>query len=358
MDTKRLPPPLAPDPALPSSEPRPRRRAVAAVKVVLALAAVAGGLAIDRSGPVIVAVLFILVVPFEQLFPRHDQPFRRPELGTDLGYALAGPLLQVVGLAAGAVVGILSLAWLPGLALRPLVGMIPPALAPLVGVVLFDLAIYWTHRWYHEVPVLWRFHSIHHSPTHMDWISGLRSHPLDGTLIAPAFVFLLAAGFSAEVSGAIAVLQIAVGIFLHANVRWRLRPLHRIVATPEFHHWHHANEPGAVNSNYAGLLPAWDQVFGTYFLPRHRRPRVYGVNESVPAGMVDQLRYPFRGSGNPLSAVRHPRRALRSTIRFVRRLCLDLARSTRRPRRQGPEDLGPPIPGLRFPPPEGPPAPW
>jgi sterol desaturase/sphingolipid hydroxylase (fatty acid hydroxylase superfamily) len=317
----------------------------------LAAALIGVGVAIDRGGLFVVPILFLLVVPFEKLFPRHRQPLRRPQVGTDIGYALAGPLLTAISLAGAVVVGVASLAWLPGLALRPLVAMIPPPVAPLIGIVLFDFAIYWTHRWYHEVPFLWRFHAIHHSPEHMDWISGFRSHPLDGTLLAPAFVFLLAAGFTAEFTGVLAVIQIVLGIFLHANVRWRLRPLHRIIMTPEFHHWHHANEPGAINSNYAVFLPAWDQIFGTYFMPRNRRPRVYGVSEPIPSGMVAQLWHPLRGMGNPLRHLRHPARSVRCLFRFVRHLLAELKRSATRPRNRPPlrfEDADRP-----WPPPNG-----
>ncbi len=299
---------------------------------LLAIGLIGAGVAIDRSGPVVVPVLFLLVVPFEKLFPRHRQRIRRPQVGTDIGYALAGPLLSAIGLVGAVVVGVLSLAWLPGLAFRPLVAAIPPAAAPIVGIVMFDLAIYWTHRWYHEIPVLWRFHAIHHSPEHMDWVSGFRSHPFDGTLIAPAFVFLLAAGFSPEFTGVLAVVQVVLGIFLHANVRWRLRPLHRLVMTPEFHHWHHANEPGAINANYAGFLPVWDQIFGTYFMPRHRRPRIYGVTEYVPDGMAAQLWHPLRGMGNPLRFILHPFRSIRLLLRFTRNLLSEMKRSATRPR--------------------------
>ena len=288
----------------------------------LALAIIAIGLAVDAGGLVIVIGVFIVVVPFEKLFPRHRQRIRRPDLGTDIGYALAGGLLNVVGLVVAFPVAVLSLAWVPGLLLRPAVALIPEAIMPFAGLALFDLAIYWTHRWYHEVPVLWRFHAIHHSTERLDWVSGFRTHPLDGTLIAPAFIFLLAAGFPPEVTGALAVVQIVLGIFLHANVRWRLRPLHRIVMTPEFHHWHHANEPGAINSNYAAFLPVWDLLFGTYFMPRNRRPQRYGVDEHIPDGMVGQLRHPFRDLP-PIHrllwrGVRHPWRSVRSLVGLVR----------------------------------------
>ena len=290
---------------------------------LLALVVIAIGLAVDREALFIVPVVFLLVVPFEKLFPRHRQRIRRPDLGTDIGYALAGGILNVVGLIAAVPVAVLSLAWLPGLLLRPLVAMVPPAVVPLLGLALFDLAIYWTHRWYHEVPFLWRFHAIHHSTERLDWVSGFRTHPLDGTLIAPAVIFLLAAGFSPEVTGVLAVVQIVIGIFLHANVRWRLRPLHRIVITPEFHHWHHANELGAINSNYSVFLPAWDIVFGTYFMPRDRRPQRYGVSEHIPTGMVAQLRHPLRGLP-PIrrliwSGFRHPWRSTRLVAGLTRR---------------------------------------
>ena len=51
--------------------------------------------------------------------------------------------------------------------------------------------------------------------------------PLDGTILAPAFVFLVTAGFSPELTGAFAIAQLLLGLFLHANVSWRLKWLHK-----------------------------------------------------------------------------------------------------------------------------------
>jgi sterol desaturase/sphingolipid hydroxylase (fatty acid hydroxylase superfamily) len=292
-------------------------------------------LVLDRSPLVVVPLLFVLVVPFEKLFPRHPgQRVRRPQLGTDLAYALAGPALNVISITVAVVVGVLSLAWVPGLALRPVVALVPPAVEPILAAVLFDLAIYWLHRWSHEVPLLWRFHAVHHSIDHLDWISGFRVHPLDGALVAPPFIFLLAAGFDPEVAGALAIIQIVLGLFLHANVRWRLRLLHRVVITPELHHWHHTNDPDAIHSNYSVFLPLWDQLFGTYFMPTDRRPEEYGIDEYMPEGIVAQLRYPFRGMGDPLRFLRHPWRSLRALVGHVRMVSGQIRRSTTM-RRQG-----------------------
>ncbi|MDG2114781.1 MAG: sterol desaturase family protein [Actinomycetota bacterium] len=307
-----------------------------------ALALIAASLAFRRDPLFAIVALFVLVVPFEKIFPRHEQKVRRPELGTDVGYTLANPVLNLVGIVAAGIVGVLTLGWLPGLALRPLVSMLPAMALPFIGIALCDLAIYWTHRWYHEVRFLWRFHSIQHSTEHLDWVSGFRNHPLDGTLIAPAFFFLIAAGFSAEFTGALAVIQLVTGLFLRANVRWRLRPLHRVIITPEFYHWHHANEPGAINSNYSVFLPLWDIAFGTYFLAKDRRPQKYGVDEHIPDGMLAQVRHPLRGMGNPLRIVCHPLRSARGGFRFGRSLVADMWTSAKRPRRRADGSLARP----------------
>ncbi len=319
-------------PSAPLLAPPAPSRARSLVPVVLAASVVAAGLAIDRSAVGIVIALFVLVVPFEKLFPRHrGQRLRRPLAMTDIAFALASPLMNIVAVSVAIVVGGLTFFWLPGLALRPLVGLLPTWSVPFIGIALFDLAIYWVHRWSHEVPLLWRFHAIHHSTEQLDWISGFRNHPFDGALIAPPFFFLLAAGFSAEFTGALAFVQIATGLFLHANVRWRLRPLHKVIITPEFHHWHHTNEAQAINTNYSVFLPVWDLMFGTYFMPKDRRPSVYGVSEPIPAGLWAMLWHPFRGMGNPLRFVRHPRTGLRAVWTLGCEIVRGIVRSTRRP---------------------------
>jgi sterol desaturase/sphingolipid hydroxylase (fatty acid hydroxylase superfamily) len=257
------------------------------------------------GSPILIPLLFAAVVPFEKLFPRHPkQKIRRPELGTDIAFALAAPVLAIVSTAVAICVGVLSFAWIPGLLIRPAVLAIPTGQRMILGLVLFDLVSYWIHRWSHESAFVWRFHSVHHSTKTLDWISGLRVHPIDGALLAPPFAFLVAAGFSPKLAGGLVGLQILVGLFLHANVRWRLRALQKIIATPEFHHWHHANEPEAMHSNYSAIIPIWDRLFGTYWMPVDRRPEHYGIDEFVPAGFVAQLCYPLRGSRHNLRALR------------------------------------------------------
>jgi hypothetical protein len=53
-------------------------------------------MAIDRAAPLLIVALFVLVVPFEKVFPRHGQRLRRPGLGTDLAFGLAQPVLTLL----------------------------------------------------------------------------------------------------------------------------------------------------------------------------------------------------------------------------------------------------------------------
>ncbi len=83
-------------------------------------------------------------------------------------------------------------------------------------------------------------------------------------------------------------------VLIHANVRFRFGWLRHVLATPEFHHWHHAAEPEAVDRNFAVHLPVLDRIFGTAHMPG-RWPREYGIaGNPVPEGWGAQLVYPFR----------------------------------------------------------------
>jgi sterol desaturase/sphingolipid hydroxylase (fatty acid hydroxylase superfamily) len=156
----------------------------------------------------------------------------------------------------------------------------------------------------HQIPALWRIHSVHHSSQRLDWLAGVRNHPLDGIAVGPAVAVLIAGGFSARFTGTLAVVQVISAMFKHANVNWRLRPMQRVVATPEFHHWHHSTDPDAIDTNYAAFLPVWDLVFGTFFIPRDgRRPDSYGTLDPTPTRFAEQLMFPFRSAAGPDNSV-------------------------------------------------------
>ena len=317
-----------------------RGRIIAMVIRVLTLVLIITSLFYSTDGVFVVALLFVLVVPFEKLFPRHKgQRLRRKNLSTDIGYALISPLMAIVTAAVAIFIAIISLAWIPGLLIRPYVQQIPTDWMPIIGFLLFDFLVYWTHRFYHEIPVIWKFHAIHHSTEELDWASGFRAHPLDGTIIAPAFAFLIAAGFSPEITGILAVVQILLGLFLHANVRWELKWLQKVVITPEFHHWHHTSEKEAIWTNYSTFLPIWDIIFGTYYMPKNKRPKKYGVNEEIPDGILAQLKHPLATFRNPFWYFLHPVNSIKKFLSFVKILLRSMWVSLRRKRGTKPWDI-------------------
>lgn len=247
----------------------------------------------------------------ERWRPIRQQPFLRKNLGQDLGYYFLGGLLPPFFTVLAAV----AIAWFAS-------GLIPadfhrwvaalPLWLRIVALVLVgDLAFYWAHRWSHEVEWLWRLHSIHHSPNDLDWLVNTRAHPFDlvfARVVSALPVLVLGLrqpdGAMETFVGIYLTLTTVLAFFVHANLRCRLGGLEQIVATPAFHHWHHADDtPSSLNKNYASLFPWIDRLFGTYHLPADRFPSSYGASRKLPSTLAAQLLSPFI---EPRAAVASP----------------------------------------------------
>jgi sterol desaturase/sphingolipid hydroxylase (fatty acid hydroxylase superfamily) len=246
-------------------------------------------------------LLTVIFVPLERLFALHPQKIFRKAILTDLAYYFLSSLIP--GFLLGAPLALV--AWLVHhmipVTFTSAVRAWPAWLRLVAALVVGEIGFYWGHRWTHEIPFLWRFHAIHHSAEHVDFLVNTRVHPVDMVFnrlcgLIPLYVL----GLGAPIRGAslipILVLLLATvwGFFIHANVRWRFGPLEWLIATPAFHHWHHTNEgPGRVNKNYAPLLPWVDRLFGTLYLPKDKHPAHYGIDEPLPASFLGQLVRPF-----------------------------------------------------------------
>ena len=69
-----------------------------------------------------------------------------------------------------------------------------------------------------------------------------------------------------------------------------------LLATPQYHHWHHAKHADYTDANYAVHLPVVDMLFGTYKCPAGRWPEAYGVvSGAPPESFWRQFLHPFRG---------------------------------------------------------------
>jgi len=252
--------------------------------------------------PLLVAAA--VFVPFERLAAanRAQRVFRRGWATDALTGVANGLLLYTVLLVVLGGVNVAAAALAP--ALRAWAHARPLWAQALVAIAAGDLGIYAIHRLQHRVPWLWRFHAVHHSAEEMDWLVALRFHPFDLFLTRAASLAPLIA-----LDLAPAAIAVCVAVFgwqswlVHANVRVKYGPLRWALVSPQFHHWHHAAERDAYDTNFASLLACWDVLFGTARLPRDLEPERYGASESVPAGYVARLSYPFRRA-TPAAAAR------------------------------------------------------
>ncbi len=244
-------------------------------------------------------LLVAIFVPLEHFFALHPAKIWRKQAGVDLAWYFINSLLPAAIIA----VPLAFLARLvrgtdPG-GLYSAVALWPFWLKASLALLLSDLGSYWAHRALHVYPLLWRFHAIHHSAEHLDWLVNSRAHPFDLVLtrlsgLAPVYLLGLAQTTATRLDPT-AVLVTAFGtvwtFFIHANIRCRLGPLEWLISSPAFHHWHHTNDEHR-DRNFAALFPVIDRVFGTAWLPKHWPP-VYGIDGQVSPSLTGQLLDPL-----------------------------------------------------------------
>ncbi|HEY7105109.1 MAG TPA: sterol desaturase family protein [Acidimicrobiia bacterium] len=265
--------------------------------VLVLVAAIVFALLVRGGGVIVgIALLSLVFVPIERLLALRKQRVFRSGITTDLTHLLVNNTFVTIGAVAFAVVGALPLLWLRRFDVE---SMLPGGVAIAMAVVLVFVGNYWGHRLTHTVPLLWRFHAVHHSIEEMDWVAAGRLHPLDSAFTqAFTVVPLLVLGYDAGVFAGVAVFVTLLAIFEHANVRLRFPVIRWIVPTPEWHHWHHALDDEARDKNFG--LPLVDKVFGTAHLPRGRRPEGFGTRDPIPQGSyLRHLAYPFTDAARP-----------------------------------------------------------
>ena len=180
-------------------------------------------------------ILVAIFLPLERLFAVHKQPVLRRGLGQDVVYYFLNNLLPAVLLS----VPVAMLAWL-GRHLTPqalvdAVAALPLWAQLLLGLVASEFGYYWGHRWCHELPLLWRFHSLHHGAREMDFLVNTHAHPLDmvfGRFCGLVPLHMLGLASPANLQGSV----LPVAVFLGGLGRSRIGRagrLGRLLGSPE-----------------------------------------------------------------------------------------------------------------------------
>ena len=212
---------------------------------------------------------------------------------------LFGPVLMMISW-----VGILVTIVL----LQPVFGAIDPdapapgpavlVLAAAMAFICGDFMLYWSHRWFHRFPFLWRMHKLHHAPPVLTPITAFRFWPqehlahLCGNMLGQG----VGLGFVMALSGtrvsAFTVLGVNVVTLVwgmaFAHLRHSPIPmafpgwLSRIFVSPHMHQAHHSRDAAHYDCNFGTALAIWDGIFGTRYVPAKEERFRFGL-EPTPA---------------------------------------------------------------------------
>ncbi len=235
------------------------------------------------SKPLAATVLLVVLWVLESIAPMYMERRERVQHGLrNLAWALVNTLVVALPFASlmllvtqwSAQQGFGVGHWMPGTAW----------LRWLVVLLVFDAWMYLWHRLNHRVPLLWRFHAVHHSDRDMDASSAFRFHTGE---IMLSFVARLAVlpllGMTMPQLLVYETILLPVIVFHHSNVRLPARAdrlLRWMIVTPRMHWVHHSREQPETDSNYASVLSVWDRCFGTFRL--RDRP------ETIELGLHDE----------------------------------------------------------------------
>ena len=254
--------------------------------------------------PAVAAATFLPLLAFEQWRPLRPERESKPRrIARNLALAASAfaviPLLQAPALAA---------LW-PWMQARR-VGLLnrvewPWAVEAAVAVLLLDYTLWIWHWLNHRLPLLWRFHLVHHADGDLDASTALRFHFGEMALSVPwRALQVVLIGPDALSLGLWQALLVPSILFHHSNLRLPVgleRALVRVIVTPRMHGIHHSTWQNETNSNWSSLFSVWDYLHGTALLSVPQRAVEIGVPAFARARdrtLGRMLRLPFRARGD------------------------------------------------------------
>lgn len=171
--------------------------------------------------------------------------------------------------------------------------VLPTPLTWVVLLLVYDICLYWVHRWLHG-GWRWPMHAVHHSDTELNFLSWSRGHALEQSFIAIGV--LLGSSWLGLSLQEVAYLTLAKALhqyYVHSNIDWDHGPLKYIIASPQYHRWHHAEKEEAWDKNFASIFPFLDVLWGTYYYPHSAVDEPTGFEGTPRNDLVKLILYPF-----------------------------------------------------------------
>ena len=229
----------------------------------------------------------------EKMFPKYkDQLILRPEWDVDLFYFCFNHLaISAIIIFSNYHAGHFD--WAVSASLQEKIQSIPVLLQVALIVICADFVLYWEHRVYHEVKLLWPIHAVHHSIENLDWLAGSRGHFIQVfSERAMVMVPLYLIGTDTQALNIYVTFAALQAILIHCNLSFNFGILRYVFVTPQFHHWHHSSEKPAIDTNYSAHTVLFDRLFNTYHLPNEHWPAEYGTTVKLPRTVLAQTLYP------------------------------------------------------------------
>jgi len=172
----------------------------------------------------------------------------------------------------------------------------------IISIFVLDFFGGWlVHITEHHVPLLWRFHVVHHADNNVDVTTGLRHHPVESVL--RGIFFFMGIILSGAPMYAVMIFQtllILATAFTHANISlpaWLDKGLSYILVSPNMHKVHHHWKQPYTDSNYGAVFSIWDRLLGTFMKLDHKEIR-YGLDRYYPnekdEDFITLMKKPFR----------------------------------------------------------------
>jgi sterol desaturase/sphingolipid hydroxylase (fatty acid hydroxylase superfamily) len=155
-----------------------------------------------------------------------------------------------------------------GIGLLNQTNLMSPWMAIPIAVLSLDGVSYFWHRANHRIPLLWRFHQVHHSDPTFTATTAIRFH--FGELLLGLPIRLLAVAVMGIPIPGVIVFELIfafANFFEHGDIDLPLdleRRLAFLFITPALHRRHHSREAALLNSNYGTIFSFWDRIFRSF----------------------------------------------------------------------------------------------
>ena len=145
---------------------------------------------------------------------------------------------------------------------------------------LVDLCYYWSHRYAHEVNILWAGHVVHHSSEEYNLPVALRQSALHGLMSWIFYIPLALIGVPWRMFVTCNAMNLVYQFWIHTRAVGRLgRIAEAVMNTPSHHRVHHGVDPKYQDRNYAGVFIVFDRWFGSFQLEEDEP--VYGITKPL-----------------------------------------------------------------------------